>query len=112
MSELMGELALDERRRRGVTVLVVAACLAGIGVWLTGPLGIVMLTRGDAAGWVLLVAAVALAVAMVLAIVAAVRVRVAPSSLPGKANARFDEPQPSPDPRGGNAWIGSGIGSR
>lgn len=111
MSTLMDEFAAVQRRRRRVALLVVAAIVSGIGAWLTGPVGIVMISFGNAAGWALAAVGVVLLAAMVVAIVAAVRARVAPSSQPGKANLRFDDPLPSRNPNGGNAMIGSQLGS-
>ncbi|WP_426519566.1 hypothetical protein ACPPVQ_05845 [Diaminobutyricibacter sp. McL0618] len=81
--------------------LVVLACLAGVGAWLTGLIGLIMITSGNATGWVLLVTGVLLLALTIVAIVAAVCLRVAPESQPGAANPHFDEPQPSQDPRGG-----------
>ena len=112
MSELMAGLKQDEQRRRRVTLLVVLSCLTGIGTWLAAPFGIVLLTRGDAAGWLLVALGVVLLAATVFGIVAARRTHRAPSSASGKANPRFDEPQPSADPRGGYSMIDSQLGSR
>src|SRR6478735_7327286 len=111
MTQLMKEFEQAERRRRRSILFVVLACLTGLGVWLTAPLGIVELTRGSAIGWVLVAAGAVLLAATVLAIVAAVRLRAVPESLPGKANPRFDEPRPSPDPRGGYSLVGTQLGS-
>ena len=111
MSALMKELEQTERRRRRVALLVVVACLAGAATWLTGPLGVVMVVRGEPLGWALIAVGVLLLAATVVAIVAARRIHVAPVSAHGKANPAFDEPTPSPDPRGGNSMIGMGIGS-
>ncbi len=112
MSALMNEFERVQRRRRRVALLVALACVTGVGTWLTGPIGVVMVASGNATGWVLAAAAVVLLALTVVAIVAAVRLRVAPESLPGAANPHFDEPEPSRDPRGGNSWIGSWMGSR
>ncbi|QIZ98307.1 hypothetical protein [Leifsonia sp. PS1209] len=111
MSTLMDEFAAVQRRRRRVALLMVAAIVAGVAAWLTGPIGIVMIGFGDAAGWALAAAGLVLLAAMIVAIVAAVRTRVAPSSQPGKANLRFDDPLPSRNPNGGNAMNGFQIGS-
>jgi len=93
-------------------LLVVLSCVTGLGTWLAAPFGIVLLTRGEPIGWVLLLVGAALLAATIAAIVAARRVHLAPESAPGKANPRFDEPQPSPDPRGGYSTVGSQLGSR
>jgi hypothetical protein len=110
MTQLMRELEQTERRRRRRILYVVLACLTGAGAWLT-PLGVVELTRGSAIGWALVAAGTLLLAAAVIAIVAAVRLRAVPQTLPGKANARFDEPRPSQDPRGGYSMGGSQLGS-
>ncbi|NEN04670.1 hypothetical protein G3T36_02190 [Diaminobutyricibacter tongyongensis] len=112
MSALMNGFEQLQRRRRRVAWLVVLACVAGVGTWLTGPIGAIMASTGNAAGWALLVAGVVLLAVTVFAIVAAVRLRVVPQSQPGAANPHFDEPQPSPDPRGGFSMNGSQIGGR
>ncbi|SEI15732.1 MULTISPECIES: hypothetical protein [unclassified Leifsonia] len=44
--------------------------------------------------------------------VVAHRLRLSAESLPGKPNARFDEPEPSRNPNGGYSLAGSQIGSR
>jgi len=112
MSTLMVEYERMQRRRRRFALLVVLACIAGIGTWLAGPIGVVMIGMGNQFGWALLALAAVLLVAMIVAIVGAVRARVAPVSVGGKANPHFDEPQPSRNPVGGNGWVDSGIGSR
>ena len=112
MGALVEELRQDERRRRRVALLVVSACVAGVGAWLTAPFGIVLLTRGEAAGWALVAVGAVLAAATVVAILGARRAHRAPESRPGKPNPHFDEPQPSPDPRGGYSMNGSYLGSR
>jgi uncharacterized protein (DUF58 family) len=112
MSTLMNEFDRVQRRRRRFGLLVALACLAGAGAWLTGPLGVVRVVSGNLAGWAFVALGVILLAAMVVSIVAAARGRVVPASLPGAANPRFDEPEPSRDPRGGNSWIGSWLGSR
>ncbi|MGO4594209.1 hypothetical protein AB4Z18_10350 [Leifsonia sp. 2TAF2] len=111
MTQLMREFEQAERRRRRSILFVVLACLTGLGVWLTAPLGIVELTRGSAIGWMLVACGAVLLAATVLLIVAVVRLRAVPESLPGKANARFDEPQASQDPRGGYSMVGTQLGS-
>ncbi len=110
MGALMAEYESVRRRRGRVALLAAAAVPAGIGAWLTAPFGIVQLVAGEPVGWALVAAGAVLIAACVVAVVAAVRSRVAPASLPGKANARFDEPERI-DPRPGNAWIDHGIGS-
>ncbi|MGO4299799.1 hypothetical protein [Leifsonia sp. RAF41] len=112
MSALMAGLEQDERRRRRVALLVVVSCLTGVGTWLAVPFGVVLLTRDQPVGWALVAVGATLLAATVLAIVAARRVHRAPESASGKANSRFDEPQPSPDPRGGYSMVGSQLGSR
>ncbi|WP_157480167.1 hypothetical protein [Leifsonia sp. Root227] len=107
---LMSEFEAMRRRGRRVALLVVAAVVAGVGAWLTGPIGVVMIGLGSAAGWALAALGLVLLAAMVVAIIAAARSRLAPESRPGKANARFDEPVPSRNPNGGHGMIGSGIG--
>jgi hypothetical protein len=113
MSVHMAELERVARIRRRVGLLVVLAVISGLGAWLAGPFGIVLLTDGDAAGWVLVVVGALLLAACVTAIVFAARVHraVAPQSLPGKENPSFNEPVPSQDPRPGIAWAGSQLGS-
>ena len=112
MSALMDGLLREERRRRRAALLVVLSCVAGLGVWLTAPFGIVLLVRGDAAGWLLVAAGVVLLALTVVGIVAARRAHRPAESLPGKPNPRFDEPEPSPDPRGGFSMSGSYLGSQ
>jgi hypothetical protein len=112
MNALMADLERDERRRRSVRLLVVLAILTGAGAWLTGPWGIVMLTRGEAIGWLLVASGVVLFAAAVTAIIVARRLRVSVESLPGKPNSRFDEPEPSRNPNGGYSLTGTQIGSR
>lgn len=112
MSALLAGLERDERRKRRVASLVVLSCVTGLGTWLAAPFGVVLLTRDEPIGWVLLLVGAVLLAATVVAIVAARRVYRAPESAPGKANPRFDEPQPSPDPRGGYSTVGSQLGSR
>jgi len=111
MSALMEGLQREERRRRRVALLVVLSCVAGLGVWLTTPFGIVLLTRGEVAGWLLVAAGAVLLVVTVLGIIAARRSHRPPESVQGKPNPRFDEPEPSPDPRGGFSMSGSYLGS-
>ncbi|MDR6612889.1 hypothetical protein [Leifsonia sp. 1010] len=107
----MAELQRDERRRRRTALLVVLAILAAAGAWLTGPWGVVLLTRGEAVGWLLVASGVVLLAAAVAAIIAARRLRVPVESLRGKANPRFDEPEPSRNPNGGYSLAGSQLGS-
>lgn len=106
------ELAQIERRKRRVAGTVALAVVAGIGTWMTAPVGIVLLTRGEGIGWPLAAVGVLLAAACVVAIVGAVRTArsVAIASLPGRANPAFDETAASPDPRPGAAWAGSQWG--
>ncbi|WP_431247194.1 hypothetical protein [Leifsonia xyli] len=111
MSALMEGLQQEARRRRRVAGLVVLACLTGVGAWLTAPFGVVLLTRGDAVGWALVAAGAMLLAGTVLLGMAARRRHRPPESLPGKANPRFDEPEPSRNPRGGYSMVGSQIGS-
>lgn len=111
MSALMEGLQREERRRRRVALFVVLSCVAGLGVWLTAPFGIVLLTRGEVVGWLLVAAGAALLAVTVFCASVARRLHRAPESLPGKPNPRFDEPEPSPDPRGGFSMSGSYLGS-
>jgi hypothetical protein len=108
----MDEFERVQRRRRRFALLVVVACVTGVGAWLTGPIGVIMVGMGNATGWALVAAGIVLLAVTVIAIIAAARGRVVPDSLPGAANPHFDEPQPSSDPRPGISWAGSGIGSR
>lgn len=112
MSTLMQELERDGRRRARIAGLVVVAVVAGAGAWVSGPFGVVLLTRDEPIGWLLVAAGALLFAACVVAIVAAARTRVLPESLPGKANPAFDEPRPSRNPVGGFAMNGSQIGSQ
>ncbi|WP_158865839.1 hypothetical protein [Leifsonia sp. AG29] len=112
MSELMKEFERSQRRRRRVVWLVVLACLSGFGAWLTGPVGVITVLRGNPVGYSLVAPGVVLLAVSVFAIVSAMRLREAPQTTPGRPNPHFDEPQPSQDPRGGNSWIGSWMGSR
>jgi hypothetical protein len=111
MSAHMQEFDRVERRKIRVRWLIAAAVLAGVGAWAVLPFGFVLLARGEAAGWALVAAGVVLVGSCVAAIVGAVRSRVAPQSLPGKANPDFDEPQPSKNPNGGYSTAGMQIGS-
>lgn len=111
MSALLVGLEQDERRRRRVALLWIVAFLTGAGTWLTAPFGIALVARGETAGWVLIAAGAVLLAATILAVVVARRMHRAPEVLPGKANPRFDEPVPSPDPRGGYSMGGSMLGS-
>ncbi len=111
MSAHMQEFDRINRRKARFRLSVVAAVLAGVAAWAVLPFGIVLLTRGEAAGWALVVAGAVLVAACVAAIVGAARLRVAPQSLPGKANAAFDEPRPSGNPDGGYATAGMKLGS-
>ena len=111
MSALMEGLQREERRRRRVALLVVLSCVAGLGVWLTAPFGIVLLSRGDAVGWLLVAAGAVLLALTVVGLLAARRSHRPAQSLPGQPNPRFDEPEPSPDPRGGYSMSGSYLGS-
>ncbi len=112
MSALMNQFEQLQRRRRRVGLLVAVALVAAAGMWLTGPFGIVLVVSGNPVGWVLIAAAVVLLAITVAAIVAAVRLRVVPQSQPGAANPHFDEPKPSPDPRGGFTSLPSAFGPR
>lgn len=112
MSALLAGLENDERRRRRVALLWVVACVTGAGTWLTAPFGIALVARGETIGWALISAGAALLAATVLAVLFARRLHRRPESLPGKPNPRFDEPEPSPDPRGGYSMNGSMLGSR
>ncbi|MFF1573545.1 hypothetical protein ACFVWR_12400 [Leifsonia sp. NPDC058292] len=107
----MSEFDRVRRIRAKVTTFVVLAVLAGAGAWLTAPFGIVLLTRGDAAGWLLATLGVVFVAVCITAIVVAVRTRIAPQSLPGKANPSFDETEPSQNPNGGYSTAGMQLGS-
>lgn len=113
MSVHMAELERVAGIRRRVGTLVTLAVIAGVGAWLAGPFGVVLLVAGDDAGWLLVGAGTLLLAACVTAIVFAARIRraIAQQSLPGKENPHFDEPVPSQDPRPGIAWAGSQLGS-
>jgi predicted tellurium resistance membrane protein TerC len=111
MSVLMQEFDRVQRDRARTRGLIVAAIVAGVGAWLTGPYGVLLIATGEPFGWALAVAGAVLLAGCVVAIVAAARSRATPASLPGKANPRFDEPEPSPDPRGGYSMSGSYLGS-
>lgn len=111
MSAHMQEFERVDRRRARARLLTVAAVLAGIAAWAMLPFGIVLLTRGEAWGWALVGAGVVLVAACAAAIMGAVRSRVAPESLPGKANPAFDEPQPSKNPVGGYSTAGMQLGT-
>ncbi|WP_426623574.1 hypothetical protein ACPPVW_13200 [Leifsonia sp. McL0607] len=111
MSAHMQEFDRVIRRKARSRLLIVAAVIAGVSAWAVLPFGIVQLTRGDAAGWALVIAGAALVAACAATIVAAVRSRVVPPSLPGKANSAFDEPRPSKNPDGGYSTAGMRIGS-
>ncbi|WP_348787202.1 hypothetical protein [Leifsonia sp. NPDC080035] len=113
MSAYMTEFDRVHRSRVRFAWLIVLAVVTGAGAWLTAPFGIVQLTRGEAAGWLLVAAGVLLLGLCVAAIIVAVRAhgRIAPQSLPGKANPAFDEPQPSKNPNGGFALVDSQLGS-
>ncbi|MDR6970156.1 hypothetical protein [Leifsonia shinshuensis] len=111
MSALMAEFEKVQRRRRRVVLLVVLAILAGAGAWMTGPWGVVLLTRGDAVGWLLVAAGALLLAAALVAAVTARRLHVPVESLPGKANPRFGEPEPSRNPNGGYSLVDSQLGS-
>ncbi len=111
MGVLMEEYERSRRNRSRVGVLVAAAVVTGIGAWLAGPYGVLLIVAGEPIGWALAVAGAVLLATCVVAIVAAARSRTTPSSLPGKPNERFDEPVPSQDPRGGYAMNGSYLGS-
>jgi NO-binding membrane sensor protein with MHYT domain len=112
MSTLVEEFERVQRRRRRFGLLVGLAIVTGVGAWLTGPVGVVMLSSGNPVGWILVGVGAALLAAMIVAIVAAARIRVVPQSLPGAANPHFDEPEPSPDPRGGFTSLPSAFGPR
>jgi hypothetical protein len=111
MSGYQRELDRFRRMRVRVAALVGLALAAAVGVWLTAPFGIVLLTRGESAGWLLVAAGALLAACGVVVVVAAVRSRLAPPSLPGKPNERFDEPVPSEDLRRGYSAAGTRLGS-
>lgn len=111
MSVHMQELESVRRRQGRFAALVVAAVLTGVGTWLALPFGIVLLTRGAIFGLALVGAGIVLLAACVVAIVGAARARVAPQSLPGKANPAFDEPMPSKNPDGGYSTAGMKLGS-
>jgi NO-binding membrane sensor protein with MHYT domain len=111
MSEHMQEFDRISRRKARTLWLVVAAVLAGAGAWATLPFGIVLLSRSETAGWALVAAGLVLVAACAAAIVGAVRSRVAPQSLPGKANPAFGEPRPSANPDGGYSTAGMKLGS-
>jgi hypothetical protein len=114
MSVHMAELERVARIRRRVRLLVVLAVVTGVGAWLAGPFGIVLLIDREAVGWLLVGGGALLLAACVTTIVLAVRAgrAIAPQSFQGKGNPGFDEPVPSQDPRPGIAWAGSQLGSR
>lgn len=111
MSVLMQELEQARRRRSRVAVLVAGAVVAGVGAWLAGPYGVVLVVAGEPIGWALAALGLVLLAVCVVAIVAAARARVVPASLPGAANPRFDEPRPSQKPDGAYSMAGTQIGS-
>lgn len=110
-SVLMRQLEQAQRRRSRVALLVVGAIVAGVGAWLAGPYGVVLVVAGQPLGWALAALGLVLLAACVVAIVAAARSRAVPASLPGKANPAFDEPVPSKNPNGGYSMSGSYLGS-
>jgi hypothetical protein len=112
MSELVETYERGQRRRNGTRILVLAAIVTGVGVWLTVPFGIITLASGSAAGWWLIALGTALLAVTVLASVSAFRRRETVVAEHGKANPRFHEPQPSQNPVGGYSMIDSGIGSQ
>lgn len=111
MRAYLSEFDRVRRARVRVAWLVIAAIATGIGAWLTAPFGIVQLTRGDMTGWLLVGAGAVLLAACATAILLAIRARIAPQSLPGKANPLFGEPVPSKNPDGGYATAGLKLGS-
>ncbi|MFJ3391866.1 hypothetical protein [Leifsonia aquatica] len=111
MSVLMQEFEQARRRRSRVGLLVAGAIVAGVGAWLAGPYGVVLVVAGEPIGWALAALGLVLLAACVVAIVAAARSRAVPASLPGKANPQFDEPRPSENPKGGYSMSGSYLGS-
>lgn len=113
MSALMGEYEKGRRRAARFWMLLVAAFVAAVGVWLSLPYGIVLLAGdvGAVAGWGLVLLGVALLACVLIAGVAAARVRVPVTSRPGKPNERFDRVQPSPNPEPSAAWAGAKLGS-
>jgi NO-binding membrane sensor protein with MHYT domain len=111
MGTPLEELERDRRARARVAWLVVLAVVAGAGAWLTAPFGVVLLTRGEPLGWVLVASGALLLAGCAASIVAAVRLRIAPQSRPGKANPAFDEPAPSQHPDGGYSTAGMKLGS-
>lgn len=79
--------------RRGRLALA-GGIVATIGVWLTAPIGVVLLVAGNAAGWALVAVGVLLAAAAVLGFGTRVRIvrATAAQTVHGKANPHFDEP--------------------
>jgi Kef-type K+ transport system membrane component KefB len=112
MSGLVDVYERGQRRTRGTRMLVVVAIASGVAVWFTAPIGIITVASGSTAGWWLIALGTALLAVAIAASVAAFRRRATMVVEHGKANPRFDEPQPSQNPVGGNSMIDSGIGAQ
>lgn len=111
MGVLMEEYERSRRSRSRTRALVAAAIVSGLGAWLAGPYGVLLIVSGEPFGWALAAAGAVLLAGCVVAIVGAARSRALPAPVSGRPDPRFDEPQPSPDPRGGFSMNGSTLGS-
>ncbi|WP_431279634.1 hypothetical protein [Leifsonia poae] len=107
---LMQRLEAQGKYQRTTALLFVGGVAGLAAIWLTGPIGIIEVTRGNALGWVLVILGSVFAVATVACFVAAARRLARPA--PGKPSAEFGVVPPSPNPRPSVAWTGTGMDPR
>jgi hypothetical protein len=84
--------------------LMVGVVVAIVGVFLTGPLGVLRVVDGDGLGWLLVAAAVVLAVAAILLFRASRR------AVPAQGYRITADASQQPDPEGAPIWTRKEIG--
>lgn len=104
MPTLIEEYDRDRAVQLRARWLMVGVALAIVGVFLTGPLGVLRVIDGDALGWLLVAGAVVLTVAAVLLFRASRR------AVPASGYRITADASQQPDPEGAPIWTRKEIG--